>query len=472
MGTNFVQFFDPFLPMSCIVLDDFEDITGWSAVTSGRAELHVSQAVGQEPRRPDRTAMRLDFDFHGGGGFVVARKVFSMPLPEAYAFTFSLRGAALPNKFEFKLVDPSNQNVWRYLDEGFDFSSDWRSVKIESGQIDFAWGPAGSGAIHALGAIEFVIAAGSGGARTVSIGQLCFIDRSVHAPPVAQASSAVPGHLPQCVMDGSGATSWRSEAGPAGQWLSLDFGEKRDYGGLVVDWEQVAPERGFAVEISDDGIAWRTCYSAVAAAGRRSYVYLPQSRSRFLRLQLRQGPERVGVAIVAVDVLSPELGRSTNAFFQGIAKKEPKGRYPRYLYGEQSHWTPVGTPVGGRQGLLNEEGMLEVDAGAFSIEPFLFFAGRLLTWAEGAASQQLARGYLPIPSVMWRAAGLLLRISPCVTGEAEGTTLYLRYEVENITEKRQQAILFAALRPFQVTPPWQSDQGLGRCQPDHGVGLS
>src|SRR2546422_1248526 len=49
----------------------------------------------------------LPIYFKGGAGFVVARKRFSFPLPEAYAFTFDVHGVAPANKLEFKLVDPS-----------------------------------------------------------------------------------------------------------------------------------------------------------------------------------------------------------------------------------------------------------------------------------------------------------------------------------------------------------------------------
>ncbi len=51
------------------VLDDFVDTAGWSAVASGLAQLTISPA-----RVGGRAAMRLDFDFKGGGGFVVARR--------------------------------------------------------------------------------------------------------------------------------------------------------------------------------------------------------------------------------------------------------------------------------------------------------------------------------------------------------------------------------------------------------------
>jgi hypothetical protein len=59
-------------------LDDFTELSGWSAVTPGPAQLGISGDRGPQGR-----AMRLDFDFKGGGGFVVARKRFSFALAEA-----------------------------------------------------------------------------------------------------------------------------------------------------------------------------------------------------------------------------------------------------------------------------------------------------------------------------------------------------------------------------------------------------
>ena len=91
------------------VVDDFTDISGWTPVASGQAQLDIFPDRG-----PRGGALRLDFDFKGGGGFVVASKRFSFPLPEAYAFTFDVHGVAPANKLEFKLVDPSGHNVWRY----------------------------------------------------------------------------------------------------------------------------------------------------------------------------------------------------------------------------------------------------------------------------------------------------------------------------------------------------------------------
>ena len=117
------------------LLDDFEDLSGWTAVTSGQARLSISQDRGMRGK-----ALRLDFDFCGGGGFVVARKMFSLEIPESYTFGFHVRGLAPRNAFEFKLVDGTNENVWRYRVDAFDFPEAWRPILIRDREIDFAWG--------------------------------------------------------------------------------------------------------------------------------------------------------------------------------------------------------------------------------------------------------------------------------------------------------------------------------------------
>ncbi|MFZ0789943.1 MAG: hypothetical protein WAM94_10015, partial [Chromatiaceae bacterium] len=116
--------------MSGEILDDFEDLSAWTAIASGQARLRIS------PERGARGgAMRLDFDFQGGGGFVVARKLLDLTLPESYCFSFDIRGRGPSNILEFKLVDASNQNVWRWREESFDLPPDWQTLCIKSTQL-------------------------------------------------------------------------------------------------------------------------------------------------------------------------------------------------------------------------------------------------------------------------------------------------------------------------------------------------
>src|SRR5215470_11807773 len=269
-----------------MMLDDFTELSGWSSVTSGQARLEISKDRGLRDG-----AMRLDFDFKGGGGFVVASKRFSIPLPDAYAITFDIRGTGPSNKLEFKLVDPGGHNVWRYREDPFVFPADWRTLRIKSSQIDFAWGPAGSGPPRQVGAIEFAIVAPPGGKGTVWIANLDLEDRSFRSIAVVQASTAIPGHEPNCAVDGRAETSWRSEPSDEPQWFLVDFGETREYGGLTLRWDPGTITRPFDLETSNDGMEWRNVYSARRPDAACSYVYLPQSASQWLRLRLHGGGE-------------------------------------------------------------------------------------------------------------------------------------------------------------------------------------
>ena len=443
--------------MDCVMLDDFAELSGWSAVTSGQAQLTISPDRGPRGR-----AMRLDFDFKDGGGFVVARKRFTLSLPEAYAFAFEIRGVAPANTLEFKLVGPGGHNVWRYQQIAFPFPADWRPVRISSSQIEFAWGPAGDGPAREIGAIEFAFAAPPGGQGTIWIGDLDLEDRSFHSIPASSASSARPGHEARHAVDGVVETSWRSDASDEPQWLLLDFGATREYGGLVIHWDPTTIARAFDVDASDDGIAWKTVHSAGRPDAPRSYVYLPGAASRWLRLRFPRGGDGGAIGIAEVDVQPYEFSRSQNAFFREVAAREPRGSFPRYLSGEQTYWTAVSGVQGNpTPALLNEDGMLEVDRAAFSIEPFLYVDGALVTWADGDPTQDLEQGVLPIPSSVWRKDGVTLRTTAFSTGDARSAVVYVRYRMENPTSSPREVRLFAALRPFQVTPPWQAHEGLG-----------
>jgi hypothetical protein len=441
--------------MQAEVLDDFEDLSGWMPVASGLAELRIAPERG-----PAGAVMRLDFDFKGGGGFVVARKPIARPMPETYTISFALRGAAPPNRLELKLADPSGRNVWWRHWDAFEFPADWQRLAVRSTEIEFAWGPAGGGGIAELGALELVIAAGPGGAGTVWIGDLRLEDRTYRSTPLVRASSARPGCPPAAALDGDPHTSWRSAPGAGVHWLAIDFQQEREYGGLVVRWHPGAAPRAFRVATSPDGSAWAPAHAAEAAGMDRSYVYLPGAASRFLRLDLDAATaEGCGIAELAVQPF--EFSRSIDAFFEHVARSEPRGRHPRWLAGEQSYWTPIGVPDGDTCAIMNEEGMVEVDRGAFSLEPFAHVDGRLLTWADAEVAVALEDGWIPVPSSVWRCAALTLRTT-AFAGRVDGAAiLYLRYRLENPADRPLRARFFAAVRPFQVNPPWQRFGPLG-----------
>ena len=135
-------------------------------------------------------------------------------MPESWALALRVRGSAPANKLELKLVDPSNRNVWWWHRDAFEFPADWQPLRIRSGEVEFAWGPAGGGPLRELGAIEIAIAAGPGGRGTVWLEDLRFEDLSLREPPRVRASSARPGHPPEARARRRGGDQLAERAGP------------------------------------------------------------------------------------------------------------------------------------------------------------------------------------------------------------------------------------------------------------------
>jgi hypothetical protein len=393
-------------------LDDFATISAWTAAPSDGVGLGLSQ---------DEGALRLDFDFHGGAGYAVARRPLPLDLPANWEISFRLRADAPVNNLELKLIDPSGQNVWWINRKSFQFPRDWREVRTKKRQIGFAWGPAGGGEMKQVAAIEFAVTAGTGGKGTVWIDDLKFTELPPDHP-----------------------YSLTPKVTTAADAITYDFLESREYGGLVIDWDQPA---SYKVEISDDGKDWTPVREVKEGNGGRDYLYLPETESRYLRLRGAGGLRHL-------DVKPLDWAPSIDALFEQIAKDAPHGSYPRSFSGEQEYWTVVGVDGDREEGLLGEDGALEVGQGAFSIEPFLFSNGELIAWSGVTASQSLAEGYLPIPTVTWKRGDLSLEITALASGPPGSSALHARYRVRNLG-KAKRLRLFLAIRPFQVNPPTQ-----------------
>jgi hypothetical protein len=419
-------------------LDDFEDISVWKAVPSDGVSLALSHAEGTRGR-----ALRLDFDFHGGAGYAVVRKELPFELPENYEISFQMRAEAPVNNLEVKLIDPSNENVWWVNRRSFEFPREWTKIRLKKRHIQFAWGPAGGGEIRKVAALEIAITAGTGGKGYVLLDELTLRE----LPP------AHPYDRTPVVSSGPG-------------WAVLDFLESREYGGLVIDWEPGADADRYIVEISEDGKTWAVLRRVEGGNGGRDYLYVPETESRYLRVRKPEGLPSAGdaprgvstlgeIGLRNIDVKPLDWAPTINAFFERIAQDAPRGSYPRAFSGEQAYWTVVGVDGDAEEALLGEDGALEVGQGAFSIEPFLFIDGELITWSDVEATQSLAEGYFPIPSVTWKHGDLSLEITAVASGAPGGSTLRSRYLVRNRGGAAKRLRLFLAVRPFQVNPPTQ-----------------
>jgi F5/8 type C domain len=442
-------------------------LSEWQPIVSGHAELTLSAVfAGRIP------ALQMDFDFKSAGGFVVARRALGRPMPKEYAVHFLLRGRGAINNLELKLVDASGQNVWRYVKKDLQLPARWKRMRVESREIDFAWGPSSGSEISQLGSVEFAIVAGEGGTGTVWIADVQIEDCSPLEAPTASASSALAGFDASAALDGPGALDgpraldgfgWKPRPDDLSPWIMIDLHQPRTIGGLTIDWLSDAPARGFRVRVSNSGHRWKTLHTATGAGGKRTNVYLPGLKTRYLRVELSKP-----VAGAALRLQPFDFSRSIHAFWHNVADAEARGWHPRWLHREQSVWTPIGTSNGVHCALMNDDGMVEVDQGSCSIEPMLLLNGRLFTWADVPSRQELLDDWIPVPTVIWEAGDWRLRV------RAEATVsgrLRVHYRVINLTDRGVSARLFLVIRPFQVTPPWQNFRALGGVSPIQDLGF-
>jgi F5/8 type C domain len=433
----------------------------WQVFASGHAEGKIS-AIHDAKGAP---GLRLAYDFHGGGGFVVIRRAMTIEMPESFEIGFLLRGEGPPNHFEFKVADPGGTNVWRHLAADFQMPASWTSHRFNERDLLFAWGPAGGGAPKEIGAIEFVIAAGPGGKGTLELAAPVFEDQTLHTPARIHASSKGEDCPPEPVFRGSGNPAWRATAGDAKPWWQVDFGDKHRFGGLVIRWPELLPARNFVVEISQDAKTWAIIHRAQGALGNLTHIPTPGAEASFLRILFANS---TCAALLSVELRPDSFSRTPNEFLHHVAADYPRGRFPRYWLREQSYWTPVGSPEGKRRALINEEGMIEVDEAGFSLEPFVMMDGRLLTWSDVKTTCLLPKDGMPMPEVKWNTPDMTLKIRPWVDGGGDDMTLHMTYLLR-FTKPVQTAKLIVGVRPFQVNPPWQAFRNLGGHSPIHRI---
>lgn len=405
-------------------LDGFESAGAWIAAPSVGVDLRIGGDAGMSGR-----AMRLDFDFRGGGGYAIARLPVALDLPDNYEFSFWIRGDAPVNTLELKLVDPSGDNVWWTTRPRWRFPSEWTRLRIKKRHLRFAWGPQGGGEIAKTSALEIVVTAAEGGRGSVWIDELTF--------------TPLP---PETPYDLTPTMAWR------GRNYQIDFLRSREFGGFVVDWPEGRPG-DYEVQLSDDAKTWTTVWRVRGASGRRDYVFVPEGEARYVRLA---GSRRV--AAPAIDAQPAAFAESKNAMYTRIARDARAGLYPRYLRGEQSYWTIAGAPADEHEALINEEGAIDLDPIRFSLDPFVAMEkdGRdeLRTWADATHTQSLADEELPIPTVVRDHGDVRLTVTAWDRGQPGHSVLWIRYRIENRGAARA-GKFHLAIRPLQVNPPWQ-----------------
>ncbi len=429
-------------------LDTFDDPAQWRVIAS-------TQVTGTI--RSDGGALCLDYDFNGVSGYVGMQRDIAIVYPGNYRFDFRLRGESPANDLQFKLIDASGDNVWWVNRPKYAFPREWTPVRYKRRHIGKAWGPGADPALRDSAKLEFTLNNSVGGKGSVCLDDLRFtaLPPDVMEPRIASASATTAAPDASKAFDGDAATVWR--AGSGVQRLSLDLGAPTEFGGLRIDWVEDAHPAAYAVLASDDGREWRTLREVVGSDGGRDWIALPESEARHLAIQIRDAGKR-SVALAEIHVEPLAFAAIPNDFIASVAKDQPRGRFPRGFSGEQPYWTILGIDGGTEQGLIGEDGAVEVAKGGFSIEPFVIVDEKLLSWADVETAQSLQDGYLPIPSVDWSHPDAGLRVTAFADesmAPSTKTQIVARYALRNQGATARDFTLALAVQPFQVNPPSQ-----------------
>jgi hypothetical protein len=439
------------------VIDDFSSAEPWEIVASEGVDVKVS--VVADPRVGDehKTVLRVDIHFVTGGGFGGIRRNMPQDLPANFELAFSIRGDLPPNNLELKLADMSGDNVWWVNRRRFEFPQDWKKVVSRRRHFEFAWGPSNK-PLTRTRSIEIVFASAEGGRGTIYLDDLSFREVSetkpyTGTPQLTASSNSGDLSLAKAAMDGDLKTAWQSKSDDVAPQLTIDFGVAQTYGGLMLDWDPEQLPESYSVELSDDGKQWSQA-RLVTAGSARQFLAIPDAEARAMRLSIKASAGKT-VALRELEILPLEVSKDENTFAAEVARRMPRGHYPRATCDEGTFWTIIGVPWGEREALISEDGALEVDKRSFSIEPFLWQNGKLHTWADAKTAQSLAEDCVPVPTVTRSYDELDLSVTAFANGEVGSSTLWALYEVTNTSNEPVEGSLLLALRPFQVNPPYQ-----------------
>ena len=436
------------------VLDAFDDASAWRVVTSNQVRGALRPVDGVEGK-----AMCLDYDFNGVSGHAGIQRDLPLEYPANYQFGFQLRGESPRNDLQFKVIDASGDNVWWVNRPKYEYPTTWTPVRYKQRHIDKAWGPDPDRTLRRSVKLEFTIYNNAGGKGSVCFDQLTFqplpVDDGAPLTGKVSASVAFPAGAAALAVDGKADTAWSADLhGEKDPQLTLDLGKVREFGGLVLRWKAGQHASDYLVQLSDDGVRWRDARTVVDGNGGNDYLALPESDARYVRLTIGDGPGR-SFALAELEVKPLAFAAHPNDLIKAMASESPKGWFPRGFSGEQPYWTIVGLDGGREQGLIGEDGAIEIAKGGISVEPFVQVGGRWIGWSDVRATQSLQDGYLPMPTVAWQHADFALATTAFAAGKPGDSRVVARHRLTNTGKTPREYVLALAVQPWQVNPPSQ-----------------
>lgn len=465
-----------FLSAQVTTLDDFNTVDGWKYIKSegGDVKMNISTDQGRTG-----TAIRLDYDFTKGTGYSGFQKLFPLNLPDNYEISFWMKANSPSNNFEFKVADASGDNVWFVNHRNFAFPTEWKKIKIKKRNLEFAWGPNPSPKPPHIDRIEFTIASIVGGKGTIWVDDLKFEQLPPETSNYPQPTVAFQPKIKtsaDVLFDAKPETFWMSKNGKK-QSILIDLKQKREIGGLNIQWLKNQYASDFSIHLSDDGKTWETVFVNAKNANQANIIRFDDAEPRYIRLDLNQSTGK-NFGISELKFIDAKDMDGRNKFMIYNALNAEKGDYPSYFLKQASFFTVTGVNNDTQEGLLSENGMVEAEKGAFSLEPMIIQNGKLYNWSNVEVSQTMGNSTKPqdfqfLPGVKWKLDNLNFETQVTSAGEAnKSSNLYIKYSFTNTTSQLQSFDFLVLLRPYQVNPYYQFlnlEGGAGKIKTIQGV---
>ncbi len=440
-------------------LDEFETKEGWYFILSDGVSLKAESEKGLTGN-----AIRFDYDFTKGTGYGGIQKLFPLDLPENFEFTFWMKAESPANNFEIKFIDSTGNNVWWLSNRNYSFPTEWKKIRIKKRHIQFAWGPTNDQRLKRIDRIEFTIASFVGGKGTVWIDDLRFEplaeEVTVYPSPTITAKSTFKEYSTKNILDQTLSTYWLSE-GSKGQELLVDFNGRREFGGMQIHWLGGHHAETFEVLLSDDARQWEKVYDVKKNQSDVSFIRLPEVEAKYMRIVLSKSFNDKAFGISELKFIDLKSSMTLNDFLITTSKNSPKGNYPRYFSEQASFWTINGVNNDVKEAMINEDGMVEVDKAAFSIEPMLKIGNNLYNWTNVKSEQSLGKNkdntdFEFVPTSSWLCDEISFSTGITASGVAnQSSQLEINYVLKNQSSKAKEVELFLLVRPFQVNPYYQ-----------------
>ncbi len=460
------------------VIDSLDKPEGWALIGK---KIKTAAEKGIEG-----DCLCLEYSLSKAEAFVVISKDMSLALPENYELSFYIKGAGPENNIELKLIDREGNTYWRRF-SNFKFTSEWQKIVIPAYEITFAWGPSPNKLLKEVSKIEFAVTYGFEGEGKVCIDKLSvaalpaekIMAESLKAVKVEASSFTEEALGPKKAFDGDMKNRWSSDASDP-QWLTVDLGENKTVDKAVIFWE-AAYAKKYQIQGSIDGKDWRVLSTVDYGSGGKNVISFQPVSVRFLRMFGMERGSPWGYSILEFKVYksdsapaaevsgfakfdlnstlkrmaeSAKLTQKPIEYFKIKAKISPPGYYPKWINGKQAYWTITGTRSGVKDSLVSEDGMINSYMKGFSLMPYLYIDGKLITADDAIITQALEDSYLPIPSITWKYEGLTLEQKVFDYGKAGEPDLYMEYKLKNEGPNKIRGKLYLTLRPFDVNPPW------------------